>query len=396
LGFFDLFRKSANILIEPFRRGQTVWSIQNDKAYIKEAYNNVVWVYACVSKIASCVSLPGWTVYRRSKKGKEEINEASLFRIFNTRVNDFYTSADFFEMWATYLALNGKFFCMYDNPVRPTRLTVLKPYEMEITSGSKLEMMIEKYRYQNELDIKPEMVLWDKFFDPLDFYDGLSPIRAAARTIDTENSAITWNKDSFDNMGIPPGAIYVMNASKSLIENIKERWKSTIAGSKNARTPFVVDAEKMNYVNFGLNQIDMDFLNQRKVTRTEICAAFGVPSQCVGDPEGQTYANYEQAVVSLWSETIVPKYLNHIRRSLNMNIVQKYDENYFVDYNLDEIQVLQENEEAKISRIRGLWIDNLITQAEARAELGREGGEDIYYSDFMMGGGGEDGDDGLG
>jgi HK97 family phage portal protein len=389
--FLDwLFRKSVNVLIEPFRRSQTVWSVQNDKAYIEEAYNKVVWVYACASKIASCVALPGWTVYKRKpNKELEEVNEEALFNLFNLRVNALYTSADFFEMWALYLALNGKFFCMFDNPVRPTSLTVLKPFEMEVKAGQTFENAVVNYRYQNETDIKPELILWSKFFDPLDFYDGLSPIRAAARTIDTENAAISWNKDSFDNMGIPPGAIQVQNAPKTLITKLKERWREDVAGPKNARMPIIMDAEKMSYINFGLSQIDMDFLNQRKVTRTEICAAFGVPGQCVGDPEGQTYANYEQAVISLWNETIIPKYLNHIRRSLNANIVQRYDEKLFVDYNLEEIAVLQENDEAKTNKIRGLWIDNLITQAEARAELGREGGEDIYYSDFMMGGGGE-------
>lgn len=368
-----------------------MWSVQNDRAYIKEAYNRIVWVYACVSKIASCVALPGWTVYRRKGTELEEINEPKLYNLFNLKVNEYYTSADFFEMWASYLALNGKFFCLYDNPVRPTKLTVLKPFEMEVKAGSQLEMAVTNYRYQQEIDFAPDMVLWDRFLDPLDFYDGLSPIRSASRTVDTENAAIAWNKDSFDNMGIPPGAIHLMNATKTLIESLKKRWKKDIAGPKNARMPIIMDAEKMNYINFGISQIDMDFVNQRKLSRTEICSAFGVPGQCVGDPEGQTYANYEQAVISLWNETIIPKYLNHIRRAINSNISQKYDENFYVDYNIEDIAVLQENDEAKNNKIRGLWVDNLITHAEARAALGKEGGEDIYYTEFMMGGGNGDG-----
>lgn len=377
-----MFNKVINFIFgkksmyaEPWQRGQTIWSIQNDEEYIKQAFNRVVWVYSCVIKLSSCVASIPWVIKGRGKNGKlEELPSHELNKLFNGKVNKFYTSADFFEMWVIYLALTGKFFALYDNPVRPTELTPLHPQHMEVrsTKDNTPDTMVENFRYHNETDYSSNLILWDKFFDPLSFYDGLSPIRAGARTIDTENSAVDWNKDSFDNMGVPPGAIHLMGASKELIRETKRRWKKDYAGAKNARMPMIFDTEKMQYINFGLNQIDMDFLNQRKLTRTEICSLFGVPSQIVGDPEGQTYANYEQALKSLWTDTIIPRYLNKIRQSLNMNIVSKYDIRLFADYDISNIEVLQKDEALKIDRFRGLFTDNLLTQNEAREGIGYE------------------------
>lgn len=369
-------KEFKSIYAERNQRGQTVWSIQNDEAYTREAFERIVWVYSCIVKISSSVSSVPWLLYKRKGNGElEEITTHPLLDLFNKQVNDLYTSADFFEMWAMYLACQGKFFVLYDNPVRPTELTPLHPHSMKIHATedkTDTKNMVQWYEYREETRYSPNLILWDKFFDPLDFYDGLSPIRAGARTMDTENSAVNWNKDTFDNMGVPPGAIHLINAGKQTIEEIKTRWKKDYAGPKNARTPMVFDAEKMNYVNFGLSSVDMDFIEQRKLNRIEICSIFGVPGQLVGDPEGQTYANYQQAEKSFWTNTVQTRYLNKIQQSLNMNIVKKYDSDMFVNYDLSHVEALQDDEQIKIDSTRGLFTDNILTQNEAREELGYE------------------------
>jgi HK97 family phage portal protein len=369
-----LFRGKKSMYADINRRGQTVWSVQNDEAYIKEAFEKVVWVYSCITKIASCVSSVPWRLYKENKGAKiKELSSHNLLDMFNGNVNPLYSSADFFEIWATYLAIQGKFFALFDNPVMPTMLTPLYPHRVKIKATKDrfdTENMVEYYEYMNEIKFSPNMLLWSKFFDPLDFYDGLSPIRVGARTIDTENSAIAWNKDSFDNLGMPPGGIHLTNPSPDTIEAVKKRWRTDYAGPKNARMPIIFDAEKMNYINFGLNQIDMDFLNQRKVTRTEICSMFGVPGQVVGDPEGQTYANYAEALKSFWVDTVIRRYLNKIRYELNQSVVKKYDASLYLNYDVSGVEVLQESAGFKYESSRGLFTDNIVTQNEARKLIG--------------------------
>lgn len=370
---FMKFREYKSMYAETWQKGQTYWSVQNDKEYIKQGFNQIIWVYACAVKIASSVSCIPWILYKKNAKCElEEVKDHPLNNLFNNRVSEFYTSADFFEMWAMYLALNGKFYAEMDIPVRPTTLRPLHPFRTNPVISKENDQMVNHFLYQDKDKISPNLILWSKFFDPLNFFDGQSPIRAAARTIDTENSAIAWNKDSFDNMGMPPGAIMLQNVSKGVIEATKERWKTDYAGPNKARIPLIFDSEKMQYLNFGLNQIDMDFLQQRKLTRTEINAAFGVPGQVVGDPEGQTYANYEAALKSFWADTIIPRYLKKIQQELNKTIVQKWDPLLVVKYDTSNVEVLQEDDEIKVNKYTNLFNSNIIKLNEAREPLGFE------------------------
>lgn len=379
------------------QRGQPQWSVQDDEAYIKEAFERVVWVYACVTKIASCVSSIPWVLYRKD----DVVENHSLVDLFNDRVNPFFTSQEYFEMWAVYLAVQGKFYTLLDNPANPAMLTPLKPHKMKITptkDGSQ-DSYIQSYTYDELHNYSPNLIMDSRFFDPLDFYDGLSPIRAGARTIDTENSAVEWNKDVFDNMGVPPGMIQVQNPSPETIKDLKARWKRDYAGPKNARVPAIMDSEKLNYINFGMSQIDMDFIQQRKLSRIEICALFGVPGQVVGDPEGQTYANYSEAEKTFWNDTVIKRYLNKMQQTLNMYIVKKYDPNLQIRMDVSGIEVLQEDEAAKSEKTKGLFVDNIITQNEARIEAGYDpvdGGDVFNYELAMPDMGDEDIDDGEG
>jgi HK97 family phage portal protein len=360
--------------------GKPVWATQKDEAYIREAYNKVVWVYACVAMIASCTSSVPWVLYRKRGGKLNEIPDHPILNIVNNRVNPWLSSRDFFDLWATYLALQGKFYAEMNNPTIPTQLSPIYPHfvspvpdKKQFVSGFEFQMGSDKIIYP------ADSVIWSKFNDPLDLYQGLSPIRAMARTIDTENQAVDWNKTTLQNAAVPPGAISAVNISPETKEKLREDWLNRYGGSNNARVPLLLDAERIQYTSFGLSPVDMDFLNQRKLNRIEICSAFGVPGQVVGDPEGQTYANYEEALKSFWQNTIVPRYLDNIKSTLNSDLVARYADNLVLDYNLDDITVLHESIDAISDRVTKLFVNNIITREEAREALGYEAEADGEY-----------------
>lgn len=383
--FLDKFRKrleeKAVQYISSYHYGMPKWSTQKDEEYITEAFNKIIWVYACVDKIATCVSSVPFTLYRMRNGNKIEIEQHPILDLVNCKASPYQTSTDFFEMWATYLAIQGKFYAVMNNTNIPTQLEYLYPHKVkvipnkqDIVQGFEYDINGETTRY------KAEEILWDKFNDPLSFYEGLSPIRAMARTIDTENSTINWNKNSMDNNAVPAGIIQVTNPSPELQQRLKSEWIKRYSGSGNAKVPLVLDSEKASYQSLGFSPIDMDFINQRKLSRIEICAGFGVPSQIVGDPEGQTYANYAEAIKSFWENTVIPKYLDKIVESLNLNIVAKYAGNLKLEANLDGIEALHESIDAISTRTTELWQKGLITRNEGRYALGYEEkkGEDIF------------------
>ena len=378
--FLDYFKRKAVQYLYNTSYGTPKWSLRNDEQYIREGQQKLLWVYACVSMISAAVSNIEWCLYSKNNGEVEEIEEHEILNLINNKVNPNMTSRDFFDLWATYLALNGKFFAVFDSPIQPTSLDVLLPFFCKPIPD--LENFISSINYNisgNDTNYSRNLVLWSKFNDPLDLYEGLSPIKAMARTIDTENSAIDWNKNSLDNSGIPAGLLTMLNPTEGQISAAKEKWVENYAGKKNVRTPLILDGEKVNYQSFGINQVEMDFILQRKVNRIEICAGFGVPGQIVGDPEGQTYSNYKEAMGAFWKNTIIPKYLNHIKSILNMSLVPKFidSKNMYIDYDLDDIEVLQEDTTIKTNNIINMWVNDLITLDEARNCLGWGNIEDI-------------------
>jgi HK97 family phage portal protein len=386
--FLNIFKKAQ--YIQSYQHGQPIWRTDKDEEYIKQAYNKIVWVYACVSIISSCVASVPWCLYRKRGNKLTEIEEHPILNIVNRSVNPNLSSKDFFDLWATYLALQGKFYAEYNNTALPTQIYPLYPHHVKPIPD--LYKFIQGFEFQMGSDkkiYKPEEILWSRFIDPLNLYDGVSPVRALARTIDTENSTVDWNKSTLQNSAIPPGIIQVVNPSPELQEKLRSDWVKRYGGASNTRIPLVLNSEKANYVPLGLDHMDMDFLNQRKLNRIEICTAFGVPSQIVGNPEGQTYANFGEAQKSFWENTIIPRYLDNIKGCLNRDLVSRYADNLVLEYNLDNVQALHESIDDISNRVIDLFESNVITQNEARESLGYDkvNNGDMFnfeLSKFMM------------
>ena len=138
MAFLDLFRKAKNTEYPAYldfsTYGTPKWSTQKDEDYIRQAYNKVVWVYSCVSIIAGNVSSVPWELWRIGK-GKEtndkQIFDHPILDIINGSINPNMTSKDFFDLWATYLATQGKFFATMNNPVIPTQIYPLYPHKVK-------------------------------------------------------------------------------------------------------------------------------------------------------------------------------------------------------------------------------------------------------------------------
>ena len=373
MGVFDFLKKDKWRYVMSGNFNKPVWTTQKDKQFITEGYNRIVWVYACVSAISGAVSSVPWLLYRKGRNGRLiEINDHPILTMLNSKANNYMSGKDFLDYWATYLAIEGKFYAEYSNPNAPSAIYPLYPHYMYPIPHRTEFIGGYEYRLDEAIYYKPNEILWSKFNDPLDVYQGQSPIRALSRTIDTENEAVDWNKTTLQNAGVPAGVFQVENPSPELQAKLAEEWKKRYAGGGNARTPLILNSSKASYLPLGLSPVDMDFLNQRKVNRTEICAAFGVPSQIVGDPEGQTYSNYGEAQKAFWENTVISKYLDHMREKLQSDLLPRYADNLELRYDLSAIGALKENEDKKAERMINLFKSGLIKRNEGRFALDYE------------------------
>jgi HK97 family phage portal protein len=137
----------------------------------------------------------------------------------------------------------------------------------------------------------------------------MSPLEAAAQSIDLHNAAATWNKALLDNAARPSGALVFSAASGNLSEDQFSRLKAELEagfqGAANAGRPMVLEGG-LDWKAMALSPKDMDFVELKNGAAREIALAFGVPPMLLGIPGDNTYANMVEANKALWRQTVIP------------------------------------------------------------------------------------------
>lgn len=365
--------------------GQPVWTPRNYANFAKEGYQNNVYVYACVRQIAmACAGIP-WLVYRRGRRGKvEELDDHPLVSLLK-QPNPWQGGSRFFENLVAFLMLSGNSYIEAVGPQTgaPRELYTLRPDRMEVVAGN-AQQLIAGYQYivgGITVNFKPEEILHLKMFNPLDDWYGMSPIEAAARSIDQNNESRAWNVALLQNSARPPGALITENElQEEQYKRLKEQIKEQYSGAKNAGRPLLLEGG-LDWKEMGLSPADMHWIEGLKLSAREIAIAFGVPPELIGDTANKTYSNYKEARQAFYTETVLPL-MDWIRDELNNWLVPKFgDDKVYIDYDRDEIEALQEDREAVWERAMEAVKIGVLTPNEARLLLGYE---EVAGADTLM------------
>ncbi|MEL7019533.1 MAG: phage portal protein, partial [Pseudomonadota bacterium] len=154
-------------------------------------------------------------------------------------------------------------------------------------------------------------ILHLKLFHPMSDHYGLSPLAVAASNIDVHNGALAWNKALLDNAARPSGALVyrgpegAQQLSADQFERLKSELSDAYTGSANAGKPLLLEGG-LDWQAMSLSPADMDFIEARHSAARDIALAFGVPPMLLGIPGDNTYANYREANVAFWKQTVLP------------------------------------------------------------------------------------------
>jgi len=154
-------------------------------------------------------------------------------------------------------------------------------------------------------------VLHLKLFHPVDDHYGLSPLEAAGQAVDLHNAMAAWNKALLDNAARPSGALMYRGpaGAEQLSDEQFARLKSELTamhtGARRSGAPLVLDGG-LEWRAMGLTPQEMDFDRGRNAAARDIAMTFGVPPMLLGVPGDATYANYEQANLAFWRQTVLP------------------------------------------------------------------------------------------
>ena len=84
---------------------------------------------------------------------------------------------------------------------------------------------------------------------------------------------------------------------------------------------------------------DMDFAESRSVAAREIALAFGVPPMLLGIPGDNTYANYAEANLSFWRQTVLPL-VSRTASSLTRWLGPRFGDGLRVGFDADAVDAL--------------------------------------------------------
>lgn len=362
-----------------FSKGRAVWMERDYKAFANEAYTKNVVAHRSIQMISQAAASVPLRLYQGNGADRQEVISHPILQLLKSP-NPLMNGKSLMQALYSYALIHGNAYLLAirspNSP--PSELVTLRPDRVTPLAGD--NFMPTSYRYtvgQRIIDYPvdqvtghSDMLHW-RSFHPLSDWFGLSPIEAAAYSIDQHNQAGAWNQSLLQNGARPSGALIVKNGnnaarlSEEQYQRLRKVIDDSIAGAANSGKPLLLEGG-LEWQDMSLTPRDMDFIESKHSAARDIALAFGMPPQLLGIPGDNTYSNLVEARIALWEQTVIPMVDNVIERLSNW-ICRYYEGGLELSYDLENIPALSAKREAVWTRIDKA---SFMTTDEKRAAVG--------------------------
>lgn len=348
---------------EPTRRSVSPFLSQfwNDSAQppgpvVSNAYQQVVWVYRAVNALAEQVANIPFR-FSRSGPGGDQIISSGPLPAFYDRPHPHINGFQYWELRVIWLMLRGECFRvpLYDGSGRLKSVAILDPARFsEVVEDNRLI----GWRYlassrENPLPSQvflPEEVWHEKLPNPFDFWRGMSPLSVAAVAANTDFAASLHMKGVLENNA---DAGLIVRTSEQLDPEQREQLLAALRERK--RRAGTADRPVLLWggaevVNPKLTSADLQFLENRKFSRSEICAAFGVPEEIITSTDAAKYDVMAGARLNFMHNRVVPL-CRRIEAEETVTI-QSIDPSSRGWFDVEDHPVLAENRRSRLAAAR--------------------------------------------
>jgi HK97 family phage portal protein len=227
--------------------------------------------------------------------------------------------ASLLEAVATHLLLHGNAFVQVaqDGAGMPAGLFALRPERVKVEADAGGWPAAYRYKagqaervYAAADPLGRPGIVHLRLTHPIDDHYGLGCLGAAAGAVALHNAASRWNRALLDNAARPSGALVYDPGDGAVLspaqfERLRQEMEGQFQGAGNAGRPMLLEGG-LKWQAMSLSPADMDFVEVKAAAAREIALAFGVPPMLIGLPGDNAYANYREAVRSLWRLTVLP------------------------------------------------------------------------------------------
>jgi HK97 family phage portal protein len=294
----ELALKSLAVSPQEWLRGEDLDHLPT----LTNAYEQVVWVYRAINVLAEQVANVPF-VFSAGERGRENLITSGALLDFYNRPHPHINRFQYWELRVIWLMLRGECFRipLFENQ-SPLRTQDSKLKTVLILDPSRFQHIVEDnqligWRYlgsgpQAPLAgqvFLPEEVWFEKLPNPFDFWRGFPPLYVAGMAAKSEYAASAFMRGFIEN-NADNGVI--VRTDKWVSEEQKDQILAALRDRKRKagtadRPVFLPGSAEI--VRPQLSGTDLQFLENRKFARAEICAAFGVPEEIVASTENAKY-----------------------------------------------------------------------------------------------------------
>lgn len=395
MSFLDRFRrgpkperKSYSLpQLMPFYQTWTPKWSQYSNAQAIDARRKSVWLYAALRLRADNIAAVPWVVEVKKGGDWEQATDHPLIELL-AHPNPIIDLPTMMKQFVYWLDLTGDAWStkVRNGANRTFEWWPIFPDVMDVERKSR-DTLVDAWLYRKGTESKTmpaDDVIHLKYASPDSVYYGLSPLQAAAKSVDVDMEAANFQKVTLQNFGMPPG---VFEGPKDLTQEQYEqgvKWIDEQSGPERNRKPWVLGG--FTWHSMAETPHELDFLLSRKATVLEILAAYGVPPPMVGIYDSAGGMNSEimkTAEHVFWTLGLIPV-LREIEGQLNLQLAPEYGPGVRITYDLTNVEALEKNQGEKIDRASKLWGMGVpLAQINTMLELGLDTdeieGADVGY-----------------
>lgn len=343
-------------------------------------------VFACLMALSMAHIEPPLRVRRLNPDGTRDWLEGGTVQAFLNDPNPVHDALEvrFWTQWARHLDGNAYLRKIRSgNPLTGNviELWPISPALVKPVTEKGSPNFIDYYRYDYAPgkydEIPPENMLHFRIgIDDHDHRLGLSPLKRLAREICSDDEATKFADALLRNFGVP-GLVVTVPATSSISEDqavdLKQKIGSAFGTDNRGRVGVLTAGADIKQFGFSPEQLNLKGLHD--VPETRIAAVMGVHPGIaglgVGIEQAANYASMKQVRENFTEVKLVPTWRMDAAK-LNKQLKPDFtsDPNITIEYDLTDVRALQEDEDAKYTRldkaVQGFWI----RPSEARVDVG--------------------------
>jgi HK97 family phage portal protein len=305
-------------------------------------YKDQLWVWVVVNKMISGIARLPWKTYRWLDDEREQVERVRKHPLPQLLSRPWPGASGYQLKEAIVGSIcvhgNALFYKARPGPGQPPNELWPLPWRdidpVYDNSGMKYFVFNGS---QNRLRIQPEDVVHYRYWG-LGGPVGVSPLEPLRRTLALEDAAIEYAAGNFKNSGTPSSVFRTdQKLQDASIKRLRGELEGLYGGVENAGKFAVID-QGLDVKALQHTAVDTSLIEQRKLNREEVAAAFDITPVVIGILDRATFANVDELHLALYVDTFGPR-LTLIEETTQVQLIEPevMFDGVFTEYDLNEI-----------------------------------------------------------